>query len=274
MKALEGIKKITTKLGMCLGITLGLTFVMGAGAQAQNPSRQIVNQSITWFSLNSNVKLSKKWSAVIDGQFRFVQDLESMQHMVRIGANYDITSKLSVVPIGYSYIWNYKYGKQPSGYVNDEMRIWQQVFYKHKVSYVAMNHRLRLEERFIQHHTTANEGTPESDKFSEYQFRLRYRILANIPLNKKSMDPKTVYLSIWDEAFVSWGKNVTYNNINQNRIFVGPGYQFTKKLAIQAGFIHQILIKSNGAKQENNAGILAQLNYNFDLTKKEKPQQN
>ena len=58
---------------------------------------------------------------------------------------------------------------------------------------------------------------------------------------------------------------VTYDEPDQNRLFVGPGYQFTKKLAVQAGYFYQFLVKSNGAKQENNFGPLLQLNYNFDF---------
>ncbi len=129
---MDGIKRITTPCALYFSMILSLILIAQAPATAQ-ASRQTVDQSITWFSLNSNVKVTKKWSAAIDGQFRFVKDLESMQHMLRIGASYDITSKLSVVPAGYAFIWNYKYGKQPSGFVNNERRVWQQVFYKHKI---------------------------------------------------------------------------------------------------------------------------------------------
>jgi hypothetical protein len=265
MKALDAK---TLKNAIKLGALVTLLFLVEA-AIAQSTPRQTVDQSITWLSINSNVKLSKKWSAVVDGQFRFVKDMENMQHMLRIGASYDITSKLSIVPVGYAYIWNYKYGEQPAGFVNNEHRIWQQVFYKHKVSFISINHRLRLEERFLQNRNAVNEGTPESNAYSDDQMRVRYRFLANIPLNKKSMEAKTIYLSIWDELFVSWGKSVTYNKINQNRIFVGPGYQFTKALSVQGGYFYQLLVKANGAKQENNKGILLQVNYNVDLSKKD-----
>jgi hypothetical protein len=265
MKAFDA-KPLTNKLKSGAFVTL---LFLVAAANAQNTNRQTVDQSITWFSINSNVKLTKKWSAVVDGQFRFVKDLENMQHMLRIGASYDITSKLSIVPVGYSYIWNYKYGEQPAAYVNNEHRIWQQVFYKHKVSFISVNHRLRLEERFLQSRNAVNEGTPESNAYSDDQMRMRYRVLANIPLNKKTMEAKTFYLSVWDELFVSWGKSVTFNKINQNRIFVGPGYQVTKGLSVQGGYFYQMLVKANGAKQENNRGILLQLNYNVDLSKKD-----
>jgi long-subunit fatty acid transport protein len=67
---------------------------------------------------------------------------------------------------------------------------------------------------------------------------------------------------------MSWGEAVTYHEIDQNRIFVGFGYQFTKDFTIQTGYFWQLLVKANGAQQENNMGIGTWLTYNFDLTRK------
>jgi hypothetical protein len=227
--------------------------------------RETVTQTITWTSFNSNLLVANKFWIVTDGQFRFIHDFENMQHMVRAGLSYDITPHLSIVPIGYSFIYNYKYGKQPAGFVNHEQRLWQQVFYTHKIKNIPMNHRLRLEERWIQE----RNATSESNDYSDFQWRMRYRILANIPLSKKTIEPKVWYLSVWDEFFWSWGETVTFHEINQNRIFIGPGYQLTKNTQIQAGFFTQMLIKSNGAKQENNNGFMIQINANADLRRKE-----
>ena len=70
------------------------------------------------------------------------------------------------------------------------------------------------------------------------------------------------------EWFMSWGDLVTYDNkIDQYRLFVGPGYQFSKNVNLQAGPVYQYLIKKQGLEQENNVGLFVQLNYNFDLVK-------
>jgi Protein of unknown function (DUF2490) len=249
------------KLFICL-----LFIYLIAAGRAHGQSRQVVNQSIQWLSLNSNIKLNKKYGVTVDGQFRFAEH-DNMQHMFRAGFEYYVTKKLSVVPIGYSYIQNYLYGKQPASYINNERRIWQQIAYKHAVSRVAISHRLRFEERFIGVHTKDANDQVVSNGFTNQQFRVRYRAMANIPLNHAKMEPKTYYISVWDEIFVSHGKSITYNEPDQNRIFVGPGYQITKKLAVQGGPFYQLLIKSNGTKQENNVGFLLQMNYNFDLSK-------
>jgi hypothetical protein len=126
--------------------------------------------------------------------------------------------------------------------------------------------RLRMEERFIQAHSS----TETSDAYSDERYRLRYRSLVNVPLNSAKIEAGTWFASVWDEIFLSWGKAVTYNDApDQNRIYGGLGYQFSKPFSIQAGFIYQYMIKKNGLQQENNYGGMIQLTYNPDFTKKE-----
>jgi hypothetical protein len=242
--------------------------LVNLSARAQSTKREVVSQSIEWLSLNSNIKIHKHYGLTVDLQNRFVQDLSSMQHMWRVGFELYVTPKLSVAPIGYAYIYNYQYGKQPASIVNNERRVWQHIMYKHTVGRIAVSHRLRLEERFIQSHHKDTDGNVINDGYSSNkQTRLRYRLITNIPLNHAKMEAKTFYVSIWDEIFISRGKLVTYNEPDQNRLFIGAGYQITKKVAVQSGYFYQLLIKSNGAKQENNSGIMVQLNYNFDFTR-------
>ena len=105
------------------------------------------------------------------------------------------------------------------------------------------------------------------------QIRIRYRAVFILPITKQesaqsfSLDAKTWFIQIYDEIFMSWGASVTYQEPDQNRIFVGAGYQINKDFSALAGFNYQLLVKSNGAQQENNMGIGIFLVYNFDLTK-------
>jgi hypothetical protein len=229
-------------------------------------SRAVVNQSVQWTSFNSNIKLHNSYGLTIDGQFRFAE-FGNMQHQLRAGFEVYLSKKFSFVPLHYSYIWNYQYGKQPASFANNEHRIGQQITFKNNFSRLNFNHRLRFEERFIQVHNKNISGEVINGGYTNTQFRVRYRAMVNIPLNHQTITAKTLYLSIWDEIFISRGQIITYNDPDQNRIFAGPGYQVSKDLAIQAGFFKQLLIKANGTKQENNTGMLFQVNYNFDLTK-------
>jgi len=235
---------------------------------AQN-SREVVTQSTEWFVLNSNIKLHKKFGFAFDGQLRFVQNFESAQHFLRNGLEIYITPNLSIVPIGYMYVWNFQYGKQPSTYVNNEQRLWQQIQYRHNYKGFYFSHRFRIEQRFIQKHHTEPDGSVVYDGYDTYLNRTRYRLQIHIPLNNEKIEPGTWFIAIFDELFYSWGSSVTYNKPDQNRMYGAIGYQFNKKFSLQGGAFYQMWIKKNGAEQENNVGTLIQVGYNLDFSKSE-----
>jgi hypothetical protein len=234
---------------------------------SQPANRQIVTQPSEWFAVTSNLKVTKRLIVMLDGQFRYIDGFQPQQYQARTALEIKINDHLLIAPLGYVYTWNYLYGKQPAAFANNEHRIWQQITYKHAAGKIFFNHRFRLEERFIEKRTLGGDGSVIYDGYTLRQTRVRYRIMTNIPLNNKKMEPKTVFLSVFDEAFLSWGDNITFHEPDQNRIFTGLGYQFDPSFTIQTGFIYQMLIKANGAKQENNLGFLVQLNCNLDLTK-------
>ncbi|MFZ6013869.1 MAG: DUF2490 domain-containing protein [Bacteroidota bacterium] len=234
---------------------------------AQPANREIVNQSIEWFGLTTNTKLTKRISLMVEGQFRYAREFEQQQYQARTALEISVNKNLSIAPLAYVYTWNYLYGKQPAAFANNEHRTWQQVTYKHKFARINLQHRLRVEQRFIQTHSINAEGNVINEGYTLHQNRLRYRFLATIPLNKPTMESGSWFSSFYDEAFLSWGENVTFHEPDQNRIFAGLGYQFNSSLSIQSGLLYQMLIKANGAKQENNLGLQVQLTYNLDLTK-------
>ncbi len=143
--------KLTSSLLFTLVLSLQLAF-------GQSGERETVTQALQWFSINSNIKMTKRLTLMAEGQFRFADDFDQQQYQARTALDIKINDHFSVVPLGYVYTWNYKYGKQPAAFENNEHRIWQQVFYKHNFRRLKVDHRLRLEERFIQQHHITSEG--------------------------------------------------------------------------------------------------------------------
>lgn len=258
--ALPAVFKAFLRISTLLLFFIGTTF-------AQSSSRETVNQSIEWFAVATTIKIHQHVSIITEGQFRFVQSFDPMQFQSRTGIDFHLNKNLSVL-VGYVYVWNPKYGKQPATFVNNEHRIYEQLNYKHSIGKWMLSHRLRLEQRYLQVHINQG-GIIFDDGYSLDVNRARYRFYATLPLNNEKLDPKTFSFNVYDEIFASWGSPITYNKPDQNRIFIGMGYQFTKMISIQAGALYQMLIKANGTKQENNIGIQAQFNYNFDFTRKE-----
>jgi hypothetical protein len=238
-------------------------------AFSQPANREIVNQSIEWFSVTNTLKVHKSLSVILDGQFRFAEGFEPLQHQARVGLDIKINDHLSVLPLGYVYTWNYLYGKQPNAFKNNEHRIWQQVVYKHNLGKIKVDHRFRFEQRYIQVHTLGSDGVVTDDGYTNKQRRFRYRLMARMPLNSDKIEAKTYFAGVYDEVFVSRGEKVTFHDPDQNRLFAGIGYQVNPKFSVLGGCLYHMLIKSNGAKQENNVGVQLIFNYSIDLTRGE-----
>lgn len=236
---------------------------------AQPAGREIVNQGISWTSYSSFLKFTPRTTLFLDGHFRFAgsadQDraLEPMQVLLRTHLQFNLKGKLTFAPFGYAYIHNYHYGKQPVGIVNHERRLYQELNYGHSWGKMTIGHRLRTEERFIEEHGADLESTG----FTNRQFRIRYRLNILKPLGKEKIEPGTFFGQTFYEGFISRGKKVTFDDIDQNRLFFGIGYQPIKGLNLSAGWFHQMLVKANGTKQENNFGPMIMATHNIDLTR-------
>ena len=252
--------RLTSFLVFALVLSLHSSFAQSAG-------REKVGQGLQWFAITSNIKMTKRLTLMAEGQFRFADDFDQQQYQARTALDLKLTDHLTIAPLGYVYTWNYRYGKQPAQYENNEHRMFQQIFYKHNLGRLKVDHRLRTEERFIQQHSTMSDGTVVDDGYINKQFRVRYRFMAKLPLNSSTVEPGTYYAAVYDEVFFSWGEKVTYHKADQNRIFAGLGYQFDDRLGVSGGLLHQALVKSTGAMQENNIGFLIHFTYNVDLTK-------
>lgn len=246
---------------------LVLLVCLEAPVFCQSPARAIVTQPTEWIALNSTIKLHRRFGFAFDGQLRFVGPLQNFQHYVRNGLEVYITPKLSIVPVGYMYVWNFRYGKQPAEFANNEQRIWQQILYRSRYRKFFFEHRFRLEERFIQHHHTEPDGSVIYNGYKTYANRIRYRLQARFSLNKPTIEPRAWFISAYDEVFYSWGPNITFRKPDQNRLYAAIGYQFNKKCSLQVGPFYQMWIKKNGEEQENNVGALIQVGYNLDFTR-------
>lgn len=89
-----------------------------------------------------------------------------------------------------------------------------------KVSRLYFQHRFRLKERFIE---------------EDFKMRGRYLLGLNIPINKATMEAKTLYFSAYNEVFF----NLQDKAFGVNRIYGALGYQFHKNLKVEMGFMNQ-----------------------------------
>jgi hypothetical protein len=201
----------------------------------------------SWNVTNINVKVNEKWNVFGEAQLRSLSFYDQFHYYeYKTGFTYKIAPNFSATTGIGSYNTFSEGGNFELPMQNQEIRTWAQVNMKNPLEFLTFEHRYRAEQRF-----TSNG----------YRNRFRYRLAATVPLNSKKIQPKTVYALIWNEIFFT-DKEPFFE---RNRFFIGGGYEFSKNLAFQLGYIHQFDYKINDETGRDFLNL--SLLYNFDLTR-------
>lgn len=175
-----------------------------------------------WAMYFGNLRINDRWAWHHEAQYRAYDLLpDAQQLLLRTGAQHILPNGMHAT-LGYAYITSWPSVDSLPAVL--EHRTYQQWVMTNKVGRVKLGHRYRLEQRWIN-----NDGA------KRYANRVRYFLWADIPLNNKTVEPKTVYLSFYDEVFLepdTWG-------FSQNRLFSSVGYKINKAVAVKVGHLYQ-----------------------------------
>lgn len=230
--------------------------------------KEFVDQSNSWFSVTGNHRIKDRWGIHSDFQYRRSDFLnERLQVLGRIGAEY-YTPNSGEITAGYAWSRFYPYGLQPASSVMDENRLWQQYSIRSDYGRVRLQHRYRLEQRFMRKWLENEEGESYLGQ-TIVRHRIRYRLQFLIPINRQKLSDKTWFINASDEVFLGFGKGVEKNVLDQNRIYLGFGYRFDSKLNLQVGYQNQYVVKKDGVQIERNHIMQLSAFVNLDLRKKE-----
>ncbi len=175
----------------------------------------------TWNVANIQYSFNKKTSLWAEGQLRsqkFINDF--FYHEIKTGINYKPNKSISIL-VGIGQYNTYSIGgnfKKPL--TAHEFRLWEQFTLVNNIGKLKLEHRYRIEQRW------RNE---------EYRSRFRYRINPILPINKNKLQNKTLFATLYDEIFLS--DKAGY--FERNRFFAGLGYQLSKSITLQSGWIRQ-----------------------------------
>lgn len=232
--------------------------------------KMISNQNHAWISYLGNHKITTKWGVHTEYQWRRADGFQNWQQsLLRLGFDYFASSNLSATA-GYAWIVTFPYGEQPVGHEFQEHRIWEQVNLKSKYGRFEIQHRYRLEQRFLENWIKGAEGIyTKSDNL--FRQRIRYRFMIQVPLTKKELTDNTLFLNINNEPFIGFGKGIGKNILDQNRFNASLGWRFSKDFNIQLGYLNQFIVKTDGIKAERNHTFLFSTIYNFNFVKEVKP---
>lgn len=143
--------------------------------------------------------------------------------------------------------------------VRPENRLWQQVLWTSRQKRLQTQQWIRVEERF--NHKIANDQLQNRYNFN---FRFRYLLDLMVPLSQDFIEPNTLFFALNDE----------YTRTQANRSLTicltrtGLGYQFTKGLNLQVGYMNQFQQRSSGNHFNSNNVLRVFAFHNLDLRAK------
>lgn len=189
-----------------------------------NVTRAQPNDFGNWIMYFGTNGFAKKWVYHNEFQYRnynFTGDLEQM--LIRTGLGINLTENNNTLLSGFGYIRSENYSSNRSDkYVLEEHRVFQQFITKQRFGRFNIQHRYRLEERFLP---------------NNFKIRFRYFLSFNIPLNKIEMQRGSFYLSVYNEIFI----HKSAPHYDRNRLYGALGYVLTMDLRFEMGAMSQIL---------------------------------
>ncbi len=218
--------------------------------QAQESGQRVSDSNLNgWFMYFGDHPISPKWGVHLEGQWRRNDVINRWQQLLlRPAINLEVNPNL-VLTGGYAYVKSYPYGDFPARDSFPEQRIFQQLLLKHRLGRVDVQHRYRLEQRFIGQVLRSAIGSPAVDSW-RYQNRFRYFVKAAVPLSDSK--ESQWYLGFYDEVFLHFAPNSGASVFDQNRAYAALGRKLSRTERIEVGYMNQTLIHRSGRVQETN----------------------
>jgi hypothetical protein len=236
--SIELFKKVFGKA--CITLLL-----MTAHESSAQTSRIIDPNTICWLTSLNTISAGKKTSLHLEYANRRAEGITSvMQQLVRVGLNYRIYPKLSVTA-GAAYFLTYPYNEYPSNNPAvrfPEKRLFEQINLNDSIKSLSIIHRFRLEQRW-----SGRMDSADIKKIADWSYsnRIRYLIRLTHPILQPCNGKGGLYAVAQNELFISFGKNVKSNIFNQNRLGLLIGTRLSKNLALECGYLDQIIEQGN-----------------------------
>ena len=202
----------------------------------------------TWNVLTGRFNYNSKWNAFIELQLRSQQTFNHFNYYeVKGGIGYAIHPTLTAVIGTGRYITYQLNDNFKTPFLVTENRLWQQLIWNQSFKNVRIEHRLRAEQRY-----TSNG----------YRNRFRYRLSGIIPINNKTITNKTLFINTSNEFHLN-NEGVFFE---QNRYYLGGGYNFNSQLSLQVGWIYRSDFFTQNRAQYKNF-LQTSLQFTFSKSK-------
>lgn len=182
-----------------------------------------------WLIYFGNYQVDSRWNLHHEIQYRnynAVGDLEQL--LIRTGVGYNLTPDNNNLLMGYGYILSEPYRESGDKFQVHEHRIFQQFITVQRHVGVQVQHRYRLEQRWVE---------------DDFRLRFRYFLSLHIPLVKGDSYP---YASAYNEVFLQ-PEDVVFD---RNRLYLGAGYKWNSQVKAEVGYMNQFF-SEDGRDQIN-----------------------
>jgi hypothetical protein len=122
----------------------------------------------------------------------------------------------------------------------------------HPVAFTTLNHRFRLEQRFISKSAAINNSLETYGNNFANRFRYFFRDI--VPFNGKKNFTKGAFAGLQNEIFINIGDKSSVNKkyFDQNRAYLALGYRFSRELDVEIGYLNQYISGLNQAFSNNH----------------------
>jgi len=235
---------------------------------SQTATKVYGDNANAWIMYFGDHKFSSKWGVHIESQFRRNDMFNKPQQLLmRTGVNYHLTDQIFFT-VGYCFVETYPYGDFPVKTSFPENRLWQQMQVKSQLKNVEWVSRFRIEERFSRLPVLKLNAYVPGE--SVYTNRLRLFNRFSLPFKGKTIADRTWYLTMYEEVFINFGKNVALNIFDQNRLYFALGHRIPRIGRLEAGYLLQSIQKSDAVRIERNHTFQIGLTSTIDLLKLKK----
>jgi hypothetical protein len=232
-------------------------------AFAQAPAKEVTGRSQVWLGYFNQTRISNKFSVWLDLHARRTDFLDRWTTtIVRPGLTYHLSDHARFTA-GYAYASHWP-ALETQHTVRPEHRLWQQINWGSRSRRLQVNQWVRLEERFLRkmQHDVLQPG-------HNFNYRARYMITLMTPLKGDHIQPGVPFVVLNDEVHLNFGKEIVYNYFDQNRLFAGLGFQFTKTLNAQLGYMQVFQQQPAGNRFFDTHALRLFVFHNLDLRRVE-----
>jgi hypothetical protein len=238
-----------------------LVALVNESLSSQTNQNQVITEEKTFLAYFNQTRFTKRLGSWIDLHHRSTDHFVNrpLQSIGRLGLTFYATDHFRIT-FGYCFAYNYPSAGFKTAKI--EHRPWQQLFFKQEYHKVQTIQILRLEERYNQ--VLVNDVATDDYVYTN---RLRYSYLVLVPFSKQGIQEKKFFGVVNDELFVNFGKNITYNTFDQNRFFVGLGYQIGHSSSVHLGYMNIYQQLASGDKFNQSHCLRLFFYHNLDFRK-------